>query len=98
MLPIQPSLTKGDGQTLNVTWENPLTTFEDKDDVYYNYSIIVNITDSHQQVIPHDVEAHVRTASRSIDLTGLECSRVDVGISLPGNCRDQEISGYLWIS
>ena len=98
MLPIEALLEKGIGDTLNFIWVNPNTSFIDIDDAYYNYSIVVNVTGGYQVSESYDVEAHIRTTHMSINMSGFECKRVDVSISLPGNCEDKKFFGSLLIS
>jgi hypothetical protein len=92
MLPISPILTKGDNNTLSLTWENPSTTFEDDDDVYFNYTVGINITGGNQYNQTYAVEAH-ETPHRILYLS--ECQHFDISISLPGNCEDKKISGSM---
>ena len=95
MLPITPYLQKGSGHTLNLIWDNPETDFESKDDVYYNYTVRVSVTDGYQLTEHLAVEAHNQSVIKSVNLTSLECKHVDVEVSLPGNCEDKRISGVL---
>ena len=97
-LPIFPTLQKGNNQTLNLVWENPSTSFEDSNDVYYNYTIKMNVADGYQITLSHDVEAHNTLSVVSLELWGHECKQVNISISLPGNCEDKKISGSLLIS
>lgn len=99
MLPISPTLQKGNNTTLNLSWENPNTTFKDEHDVYYNYTVRVNVSDGYTTTLSVDIEAHTpKTTLVLPDLTGLQCKQVDIGISLPGNCAERKISGSLLIS
>ena len=97
-LPISPILQKGNNTTLNLSWENPMTTFGDEHDVYYNYTVTVNVTDGYTATLSLYVEAHTRKTSLLLpDLAGLQCKQVDIGIALPGNCAERKISGSLLI-
>ena len=94
-LPIFPVLGKGmNDSTLTLTWENPRSTFLDVHDVYFNYTVNVNITGGHHSTLSYklDVESH-EEPSTSVYLS--ECQHVDISILLPGNCEDKKISGSL---
>ena len=95
---ITPSLQKGTGDTLVLMWRNPISTFREVDEVYYNYTIVVNVTNGYQLTRSLDVESHIRVTHMSINLTGHECKHVEIRVSLPGNCEDKIISGSLLIS
>ena len=99
VLPIQPYLEKGKGDTLNLYWTNPHTTFTSKEAVYYHYKIRVNVTDGYHTTLNYYSEAHNPIARyEGFNLTGLECKHVEVAISLPGNCQEKTVSGALLIS
>ena len=99
VLPIQPSLTKGEGESLTISWNNPSTKFTSAEEVYYQYRIQVNVTGrSHQATYNYLSEAHKNSSYEAIDLTGLECQRVEVSVSLPGNCKEKTVYGALLIS
>ena len=98
VLPVRPSLQKGDGESLIVKWENPSTTFESQNNVYYHYEIRVEAENGYQSTIQYSLEAHQQWARKIIPLTGLECQQLNISISLPGNCREKTIPGVLLIS
>ena len=98
VLPISPILHKENNTTLNLSWENPITTFNDGHDVYYNYTVRVNVTDGYTVTLSVDIEAHIPKTSLLLpDLAGLQCKQVNIGIALPGNCAERKISGSLLI-
>ena len=99
VLPIQPSLEKGEDDTLAISWDNPSTTLNRDSEVYYNYQFRVNVTDGYQTTLNYSAEAHNKIARyEGLNLTGLECKHVEVAISLPGNCQEKTVSGALLIS
>ena len=99
VLPIQPYLEKGKGDTLNLYWTNPHTTFTSREAVYYHYKIRVNVTDGYYTTLTYSSEAHNKISRyEGLNLTGLECKHVEVAISLPGNCQEKTVSGALLIS
>ena len=91
-LPVFPVLQKGrNDSSLSLMWENPPSIFDD--DVYFNYTVRVNITGGDQYSLSYDVESH---ANPNITLNHLsECQQVDISIALPGNCEAKKISGSL---
>ena len=97
-LPVFPILEKGrNDSTLTLTWENPQSTYIDVDDVYFNYTVTVNITAAgghYYNTLSYklDVESHEKP-NTLVYLS--ECQLVDISISLPGNCEDKKISGSL---
>ena len=99
-LPIFPKLQQGNRHSLNLSWENPrhpYSDFNDEDNVYYNYTIVVTAKDGYQETLSLDVESH-NTPIKLLELAGHECQHLTISISLPGNCEDKQISGYLLIS
>ena len=85
-------MTKGDNNTLSLTWNNTRTSFKDDDDVYFNYTVGINITGGNQYNQTYAVEAH---ETPHIILHLSECQHFDISISLPGNCEDKKISGSM---
>ena len=82
VLPVWPSLQKGDGESLIVKWENPSTTFESQNNVYYHYEIRVEAENGYQSTIEYLLEAHQEWARKIIPLTGLECQQLNISVSL----------------
>ena len=92
MLPVFPVLQKGSNDSsLFLIWNNPSST--DDGDVYFNYTVRVNITGGDRYSQSYDVESH---ETPNITLKNLsECQQVDISVSLRGNCKAKNIFGLL---
>lgn len=98
VLPIQPSLVRditSSADKLTLTWDNPPSTFGDIHEVFFNYSIMVNVTGGYNTTLNYSLEVHEERANISIDLSGQECKQVEVAISLPGTCQERRVFGML---
>ena len=100
VLPIQLSLEKGEeANSLTILWKNPTTSSSNVQADYYNYQILVNVTDSYETTFSYSSEVmNPEVRYKGLNLTGLECKHVEVTISLPGNCEGKTASGALLIS
>ena len=91
VLPVSPVLQKGSNDSsLSLIWDNPSLT--DDGDVYFNYTVRVNIKGGDQYSLSYNVESH-ETPIKTLYL--FECQQVDISVSLPGNCEAKKISGLL---
>ena len=99
VLPIQPSLEKGEANSLTILWKNPIISSSNVQADYYNYQITVNVTDGYETTFSYSSgvkDPEVKYGG--LNLTGLECKHVEVTISLPGNCEEKTASGALLTS
>ena len=83
---------------INLIWKNPPNTFDDRHEVYYNYTVVVLIENGNQTTWNHVVESQ-ETANLSLGqlLFGQEGKHMVINISLPGNCKAKQLQMSLLI-
>ncbi|CAI8043159.1 hypothetical protein GBAR_LOCUS23946 [Geodia barretti] len=108
VLPFQLFLEKGKGENFTISWNNPPTTFTSIDNINYEYSIRVNVTDGPQTTYTYQSEAHdegaryeapeqfqENAASDDLFSTDRQWKSVVISFTPPVMCPQQEASYIL---